>query len=359
MLSRSTSGIITLLCAVILAAALPTPVFALSCAQPPSFADAVSSAEIIVEVLPKKLVVTEETAFVWDTYVTQVYKGEVTLGSMLSVREQTWPSTMYTTSLYHENEPKLLFLRSDNSGAALHGLCDFHSRSLKERPLTAEEQNILAATRPAFVPSFPDAQNHPNRDAIAYVQEHGIVRGYDDGTFHPDDPMNRAEFTKIITLAFFPQEIIDQCASNYFFDVPSDAWYKSYVCRARDGWLLTGYPDGRFRPDAHISFVEAAKILANAFKLVQRETHCNGRLCPDNDTYDHPWYEKYVKALESKNAIPSSISRFNQTISRADMAEMIHRLHANIQTSSTTSYQFMWANKLCMDKTRIAGGTCE
>jgi len=351
----------TLFVAAVLLATLapPVPAEALSCAPTPSFAKAVSDAEIVLQVVPKKLILTQDSGFYWDVYVTDVFKGEITLRSTVSVKEHVWPSTKDRRSSYRVNEPMLLFLGSDNSGSLNHGLCDGHSRSLQVQPLTAEETAILDATRPAHVNEFPDAEHHPNRVAIAYVQAHGIVHGYDDGKYHPDDAINRAEFTKIITLALFSQDVIDQCGSNYFPDVPRDAWYRSYVCRARDGWLLTGYPDGTFRPDDFITFVEAAKILANAYKLVEQDTHCNGRLCPDADTPDHPWFESYVKALESRNAIPSSITRFSQTLSRADMAEMIYRLHADVQTSSTTSYQFMWADKLCSDKTRLHGGTCD
>ncbi|MDZ4217248.1 MAG: S-layer homology domain-containing protein, partial [Candidatus Gracilibacteria bacterium] len=51
------------------------------------------------------------------------------------------------------------------------------------------------------VTSFNDTAEHTYNKAILYAQEREIVKGYDDGTFKPDNPVNRAEFTKIIVEA--------------------------------------------------------------------------------------------------------------------------------------------------------------
>lgn len=51
--------------------------------------------------------------------------------------------------------------------------------------------------------------NHLNAETIDYVQANGIVSGYPDGTFRPDQTINRAEFVKIITIATFGQTMVD------------------------------------------------------------------------------------------------------------------------------------------------------
>lgn len=199
---------------------------------------------------------------------------------------------------------------------------------------------LFALATSVLAAGFRDVPpSHPNFDAIQYVLDQGIVEGYPDGTFKPDQTINRAEFTKIVTLALFGQTMIDQCGTFYSFsDVPRDAWYVKFVCRARDGWLLTGYPDGTFRPAQSINFGEAAKILANGYNLIQRTEYCNGKLCPDVDTVDHPWYEQYVRAIAEKNAIPTSISRFDQPITRGEMAEMIYRIHAPVTNKASQTF---------------------
>jgi hypothetical protein len=213
------------------------------------------------------------------------------------------------------------------------------------------EQSVTVSTEncgPGFgvyltlggITAFTDVPaSHPHATAIQYVQEQGMVSGFPDGTFHPDNAINRAEFTKIITLALYGQDMIDMCGTIYPFpDVPRDAWYQKNICRARDSWLLTGYPDGTFRPGQSINFSEAAKIIANGFGLIQRTDHCNGKLCPDVNTAEHPWYEQYVQALADRHAIPSAISSFAQPITRGEMAEMIYRLKAGVTTEQSPTY---------------------
>lgn len=360
----------------------PTQASALSCMQAPPFAEAVAQAEIILEVMPLQLASTEEISFHWDVKVLKTYKGDVTVGARVQVIESVWPSTKDYQSALHEEEPMLLFLRaSEMPDTFIYGLCDFTSRSLVEKPLTAEEKKILNAAStddtcqpyvckdgttharcaadgtvinyfaPVCLTHGGDAEasgftdvsaTHANADAIAYVKAEGIVSGYADGTYRPDQTINRAEFTKIITVALYGQAMIDQCGSFYpFSDVPRDAWYVKHVCRARDGWLLSGYPDNTFRPAQNINFVEAAKILANGYNLIHREEHCNGKLCPDVDTVDHPWYEQYVRALAAENAIPFSIVGLNQAITRGEMAEIIYRLKTKNTDKPSRTYNYL------------------
>lgn len=180
--------------------------------------------------------------------------------------------------------------------------------------------------------SFTDVPpSHQNYDSIIYVQEQGIVSGYPDHTFHPDQPINRAEFTKIVTLTKYGQAMIDMCGSRaQFIDVSPDAWYIKYVCRAKDSGLITGYPDRTFRPEQNINFVESSKILSlAAFNAVSLDL-------PED--MGGPWYDIYVRYLAERNAIPVSIASFDHDLTRGEMAEIIYRLKENITTKSTKTF---------------------
>jgi hypothetical protein len=193
----------------------------------------------------------------------------------------------------------------------------------------------LAFFMPLAYASFSDVQSqHPNYDAISYVQSQQIVQGYSDGTYRPDISINRAEFTKIIIGAVYNSSVIDNCiqekteATNnavFFPDVPKTAWFAKYVCTAKVNGIIQGYPDGTFKPANNINFVEAAKIIANGFKY-QTST-------------DQPWYKPFVIALQDKNAIPTSIISFEKSITRGEMAEMIYRLKANITNKESLTYE--------------------
>jgi|GEM_PF-3213684 len=192
---------------------------------------------------------------------------------------------------------------------------------------------FLAFALPAFAAtSFTDiSDSHPNAQAIRYVLQQGIVSGYPDGTFKPNNVINRAEFTKIVTLYKFGREMVDMCGSRMqFTDVLRGVWYEKYVCRARDSHLIEGYPDSTFRPANYINFAEAAKIIVLAEVFND----------PDNDFSQaiDPWYERYVRYLTERNAIPISINSLDKNITRSEMAEIIFRLKTKNTNLDSVTY---------------------
>lgn len=94
-------------------------------------------------------------------------------------------------------------------------------------------------------------------DPIPFLSKHKIIEGYPDGTFRPEEPITRAEFSAIASRF----SNVSGGNSN-FSDVPSSHWAKRYIDFAyKEGWI-TGYPDGTFRPDRNITRAEAV-IMVN------------------------------------------------------------------------------------------------
>lgn len=190
------------------------------------------------------------------------------------------------------------------------------------RVLAGFALSAVLITNIAFA-AFSDVPNtHPNYEAIMYVQAQNIVEGYADGTFHPDNPINRAEFTKIITEAYYQGQAT---GDNCFSDVGTE-WFAKYICFDKSFNFIIGYSDGSFHPANNINFVEAAKILVNVKGLT---------VMPD-PTF---WYKPYVEKLAEANAIPASITSFNQQVTRGEMAEMVYRLKANITNQPSKTYE--------------------
>ncbi len=167
---------------------------------------------------------------------------------------------------------------------------------------------------------FDVTGDHSNYDAIAYVEEAGIVRGYSDGSFKPDATINRAEFSKIIVEAAPGYE---PPRTECFPDVQTE-WFAPYVCEAKNRGIVNGYPDGFFRPEREVTFVEAAKMISAAFGY--------------NAPLDPIWYRPYVQELESRSAIPTSLNEFAEPLTRGEMAEMVYRIRSNIRTKSGLTY---------------------
>lgn len=193
----------------------------------------------------------------------------------------------------------------------------------------------LAATTYAQAPGpFSDVPvTHPNAEAIAYLHSQGVLEGYADGTFKPDTTISRAEFTKIATLSAYGKSNASSCLTNYpnskpyetFTDVPMDAWYDPHVCLAMMQGVVQGYPDRTFRPQATVSFVQAAKIIAGSFVSYAEPTDV--------------WYEHYVRDLAAYKAIPVSIHYFDQHITHGEMAEMIWRLGQEVSNKPSKTYE--------------------
>lgn len=110
---------------------------------------------------------------------------------------------------------------------------------------------------------FPDVpQDHHNFLSIAWMSDEGTVEGYPDGTFKPDNPVNRAELMKMVVLMddrFEPTTAYNGC----FPDV-DDEWFASYICYAKEQGWIDGYPDGKFKPGNYVNRAEAIKIILNA-----------------------------------------------------------------------------------------------
>ncbi|MDD4287582.1 MAG: CRISPR-associated protein Cas4 [Candidatus Peribacteraceae bacterium] len=159
----------------------------------------------------------------------------------------------------------------------------------------------------------------PYAAAIESLKAHGIIEGYSDGTFRPSQTVNRAEFLKIIL------ESRGKTAegSNCFPDV-EDEWFAPYVCMAKEEGIVDGYPDGTFKPEQTINFVEAAKILSLAY---DQQVESSGE-----------WYAGYARALESSKAIPPSVGALTNAVTRGEMAEMMWRLTEGVTDQPTQAF---------------------
>ena len=167
---------------------------------------------------------------------------------------------------------------------------------------------------PLAYAGFTDvSDDHTYSPAIDYVKDKGIVDGYPDGTYKPDDKINRAEFTKIVIAAKFTSEEIDSCVpAKKFPDVQSSEWYAKYICVAKNNKIIEGYPDGTFKPNNYINFAEASLIVANAYEL---------EFTPTDDP--NHWYMPFVDALYFQAAVPITVVDFGKDITRGEMAYVI------------------------------------
>lgn len=112
---------------------------------------------------------------------------------------------------------------------------------------------------------FPDvAANHWAAAQIKEMSEKGVIVGYPDGTFKPDDNVSRAEFASMAILAL-GQEHTTVAQPVNFTDITSDFWAYNMIQRALYFELISCPPEGKaFRPDDPVSHAEAVSVMVNA-----------------------------------------------------------------------------------------------
>ena len=106
-------------------------------------------------------------------------------------------------------------------------------------------------------------------DNVMDAANNGYVSGYPDGTFKPNGSTTRAEFASMIAKAMgYESEPSD--SDTMFPDVANDFWAKAAINFCAQNGIIEGYDDGTFKPNQTITRQEAAAILNNAFDLAEK-----------------------------------------------------------------------------------------
>ncbi len=171
---------------------------------------------------------------------------------------------------------------------------------------------LMAISVPAF--ALSDINKHKFEEAIKYLETNEVIDGYPDGTFRPNNYLNRAELMKILIEAKYSKSEIDAINSFdvCFPDLQPGAWYVEYVCLAEDEGIVDGYPDGTFRPGDSVNFVEALKMVLGIYDINYSEN------------YDL-WFFDIVRQATLERLIPVDGEDVSDGLKRGSMAELITR----------------------------------
>lgn len=179
--------------------------------------------------------------------------------------------------------------------------------------------------------NFPDvASSHPNAAAIDYLTKAGILAGYPDGSFQPDNPVNRAEALKILLLA--TGEFTSLPSTKTFPDVAASDWFAPFVNTANVRNVAAGYPDGFFRPAQTVNLVEALKMLLQAASVDSTNYKTDQKLF--TDTYESAWYNQFLAYADTFDLV--SANRGNQILpatplTRAKLSEIVYRFITRVE----------------------------
>ncbi|MEH2078972.1 MAG: S-layer homology domain-containing protein [Nostoc sp.] len=112
--------------------------------------------------------------------------------------------------------------------------------------------------------TFSDvSSNYWAAQFIQQLSQRGVIAGFPDGSFRPEEPVTRAQFAAMVNKAF--QKAPQRQAIN-FTDVPSNYWASSAIEQAYTIGFLSGYPGNRFEPNQAIPREQVLVSLANGLE---------------------------------------------------------------------------------------------
>ena len=125
------------------------------------------------------------------------------------------------------------------------------------------------------------------------------IVGYEDGSFRPNAPITRAEFAAIAVRFFEEDSAIYE--EGTFSDIAGSEWFADAVQAAKDHGIIGGYPDGSFQPNEFISRAEACSIVNRTLDRIPHEDHLLPVAEMNNwpDNLEGAWY--YADMQEATN----------------------------------------------------------
>ncbi len=166
--------------------------------------------------------------------------------------------------------------------------------------------------------SFSDTQGHWAEGVIDKWSAAGVVNGYSDGTFKPDNNITRAELAKVISTA----RQYTASADINFSDVSADDWYAADLGKCVAAGVIGGYEDGTFKPDNNVTREEAAAMFQRAYQV-----NAHGLSTFADSAEISSWAETAVSALVGAGVIngypEDNTFRPAASITRAEVVKVL------------------------------------
>ena len=183
----------------------------------------------------------------------------------------------------------------------------------------------------SFTPrTFADTADSPYGREIDLLGTYQIVSGYQDGGFHPEDGVTRAQFCAMVASALD----LPAGKTNRFSDVPDTAWYAGAVNAMADMGFVSG-SDGRFAPGAAVSCQDMVSILARVAVWASMDSYDLDQellTLEERETYSAyaSWAQKSARCLDRLGVLLEDVSPADPG-SRETAAAMLCRLMENTE----------------------------
>lgn len=158
-------------------------------------------------------------------------------------------------------------------------------------------------------------------------KHYSYINGYPDSSFKSQGNITRAEFAQVLYNLYkngesFP--VLNKTVTKHFSDVKQGTWYYDAVMKMAEADIISGYPEGDFKPDDYITRAEAAKLVANAKNLAPSTS---GSSFPD--VKEGHWAAKSIQSCADYgyiNGYEDGSFQADRNITRSEIAKIINKV---------------------------------
>jgi len=255
-------------------------------------------------------------------------KGEVATQNASHV----WTCVIPKTETKTETKPSTAITTTTPSKSSVSGSTSGTSQTggssgsaggTRTKVATKSGTSSTSTKTPTLTNPFKDlSDKNSNKTAILSLYKKGIISGYPDGSFKPTKTINRAELTKILVESTGVRPNLANY-KNCFPDVTIE-WFAPYVCYAKAQKWVEGYPDGKFMPANTVNNAEAIKLILRSQNVQDKPLTSN---IPFSDVDKTAWYAQVAVTARDFGILEDTVSfRPSEGKTRGAVCENIFRL---------------------------------
>lgn len=186
---------------------------------------------------------------------------------------------------------------------------------------------------PSFFTDVP--QNYWARPYIQALAAEGIIAGYPDGSYRPENPMDRDEFAAVVSQAFNKDKMREIPSGSFFKDVSADYWAETPIQEAYETGFMGADSGELFRPQQNIPRIVALASLARGLNL----NYGRPTLTSAQNAINQPNQVKQRPRPKYRLMFPLASTSLMQPVLSAQLASNKQKAVASPSPSRTTQTQ--------------------
>ncbi|XGV88856.1 MAG: S-layer homology domain-containing protein [Limnothrix sp. BL-A-16] len=192
-------------------------------------------------------------------------------------------------------------------------------------PIPSPDPTPTPTPTPIPVPTpIDDLKGHWAEAFIRALISQGVVKGFEDGSFRPNNKLTRAEYAALVVKAFDRPLVKPPIG---FSDVPAGFWAIGAIAKASQMGFISGFPDNSFRPGQNLTRTQALLSITNGLGLSGGSLNLLGNFA---DRAQIPSYATNPIATATANRLVVNYPQLNalrplEDITRAEVAALIYQ----------------------------------